>query len=305
MKNGTMWYDTAGKPIQAHGGMILEEQGVYYWYGENKGAPNHNRENGGKRVDIIGISCYTSVNLVDWKYEGLVLKAELENTDSFLHPSKVCERPKVIHNKSTGEYVLWFHADTCDYSYAGVGVAISDSPLGPFRLVRVMQPNRQDSRDMTLFEDTDGKAYLFHSSNFNKTMYISRLTDDYRDVDGFYSAVMTDQEREAPAVIKEQGKYYMVTSGCSGWSPNSALYAVSPQVIGGWKLIDNPCEGQNRRKTFGGQSTWLLRTKGKIYLLLDHWVPDNLQESGYSILPVIIENGEMTVRWEEEFMGIK
>ena len=36
MKNKTLWTDTEGKPIQAHGGMILQHKGIYYWYGENK-----------------------------------------------------------------------------------------------------------------------------------------------------------------------------------------------------------------------------------------------------------------------------
>ena len=35
-KNGSTWYDTDGELIQAHGGMILEHEGMYYWYGENK-----------------------------------------------------------------------------------------------------------------------------------------------------------------------------------------------------------------------------------------------------------------------------
>lgn len=29
-------FDTSGKVIQAHGGGLLYENGVYYWFGENK-----------------------------------------------------------------------------------------------------------------------------------------------------------------------------------------------------------------------------------------------------------------------------
>ena len=39
-KYGEMWFDDQGNAIQAHGGMILEYQGIWYWYGENKGADN-------------------------------------------------------------------------------------------------------------------------------------------------------------------------------------------------------------------------------------------------------------------------
>lgn len=72
MKNGQIWQDVDGKDIQAHGGCILQYRDRFYWYGENKGAPNCPGRN---RVDVIGISCYSSENLVDWKYEGTALKA--------------------------------------------------------------------------------------------------------------------------------------------------------------------------------------------------------------------------------------
>ena len=58
-KNGEMWFDDQGNAIQAHGGMILEYQGIWYWYGENKGADNCP---GTSRVDVIGVSCYSSKN---------------------------------------------------------------------------------------------------------------------------------------------------------------------------------------------------------------------------------------------------
>lgn len=301
MKNGELWYDDRGNPIQAHGGMILEHQGIFYWYGENKGAPN---TPGMDRVDVIGISCYSSSDLVTWHYEGLALDPKKQPSASLLSPECVCERPKVLYCEKTGRFVMWYHADTADYVYAGVGVAVADSPVGPFRWLHTGQPNRQDSRDMTLFQDTDGTAYLVHSSNWNKTMNIARLTPDYEDVDGWYLSVLIDQEREAPALCEAEGMYYMITSGCTGWDYNSALYARSPRLMGQWKLIDNPCEGPGGRDTFCGQSAWILRAGGRLWLMLDHWKPDDLQSSGYSILPLEICAGRMTVRWVDEWNGV-
>ena len=43
---------------------------------------------------------------------------------------------------------------------------------------------------------------------------------------------MADQEREAPALIWHDGLYYCVTSGCTGWAPNSMLYAITPRLSG-------------------------------------------------------------------------
>lgn len=300
MRNGSMWYDDAGRPIQAHGGMILKHNGKWYWYGEHKGAPNLTNMSGDNllRVNFIGISCYSSDNLRDWHYEGLVFEPQ---SKGMLCPENVCERPKVVYNGKTKEFVMWMHVDLPDYCYAGVGVAVSKIPTGPFQLLYTKRPNGQDSRDMTVFVDYDDTAYLVHSSNWNQTMNISRLTEDYRDVDGLYVSVLIDQNREAPAIIYEQGRYYMITSGCTGWNYNSALVAESHNVLGRWKLIDNPCEGDGYRDTFKGQSTYLFRDGEQIYLLLDHWIPESLQDSGYSILPVFVDGGRVRVVWKDKF----
>ena len=297
-KNGTMWLDTDGNPIQAHGGMIEKFDGIYYWYGENKAGETVLKENGLHRVDFIGFSCYSSADCISWKNEGLVLKAS-DQPGSPLHKSRVGERPKVLYNEKSRKYVMWFHLDSHDYMTAHTGVAVADRPTGPFQFVREMCPNRFDSRDMTLFKDTDGKAYLIYSSDWNKTLRIAQLTDDYLDVNGVYSHAFPEQEREAPAIFIKDGLYYMITSGCTGWEPNNALFGISHNIFSGWKLIGDPCTGENARQTYFGQSTYVFETDGRHYLMLDHWNPSNLKESGYSILPVRADNGHLTVSFQE------
>lgn len=302
MRNGQIWKDTEGNDIQAHGGCIIEYNNMFYWYGEHKGADNCP---GKGRVDVIGVSCYSSSDLLNWKYEGLVLEADKEDEKSMLHTSMVLERPKVLYNEKTKKFVMWFHSDTADYVYAGVGVAVSDNPTGPFEYLGSFQPNRQDSRDMTLFKDIDGTAYLVHSKDWNKTLNIARLTEDYTQTDGFYVSVLTDQEREAPALCYKNGMYYMITSGCTGWNYNSALFARCSDLLGKWKLIDNPCEGDGYRETFKGQSTFIFTAKGKDYLALDHWIPNDLKNSGYSFLPISYDDMDnITVKWTDEWLGI-
>ena len=166
--NGIIWQDDEGNDIQAHGGMITRFGDTWYWYGENKGAPNCPGET---RVDVIGVSCYSSRNLESWHNEGVVLPAD-EN-HPILHPKRVLERPKVLYCEKTGQYVMWFHADSADYTFAAAGCAVADSPVGPFHFLYAKQPNRFDCRDMTLFVDNDGAAWLVHSGNWNKTLYFS------------------------------------------------------------------------------------------------------------------------------------
>lgn len=304
MKNGEKWLDNKDERIQAHGGMILRYDGTYYWYGENKNGENKISKSDGRRVDFIGISCYSSVDLINWNYEGLVLEADLDNIDSDLHPSKVVERPKVIYNENNNNFVMWLHVDDYAYKYAGAGVAISDSPKGPFKYLTSKNPNRMDSRDITIFQDIDGKAYLIHSTDWNKTLCISELNEHYTDFTGVYSKIFIDQCREAPAILYYENRYYIVTSGCTGWKPNSALYGISDNLLSGWKLIDNPCMGENYRQTFRGQSTYIFNINNKPFIMLDHWIPDDLINSGYSILPIKIDGKYMEINWKSEFKGI-
>lgn len=192
MKNGVMWKDICGNDIQAHGGCIIRYNDTWYWYGENKGQPNNP---GKRRVDVIGISCYSSKNLVEWKYEGLVLKADESDPESPLHPSKVVERPKVLHNEKTNKFVMWLHIDSADYSLMSAGVAVADCPTGPFELIDVLWPNGRDSQDMTLYKDENGQAYLFHTTDQDKTMSIDRLGSQQRTLcgqQGYYGRVCVD-----------------------------------------------------------------------------------------------------------------
>jgi hypothetical protein len=260
---------------------------------------------GTTRVPFVGIACYSSSSLRDWHFEGNVLEADRHDPLSILHTSRVCERPKVIYNQKNRCFVLWMHLDNENYSFARAGVAVSASPTGPFQFLAARHVNCTDCRDMTVFQDTDGTACLVHSGDWNKTLYISRLNDDYTDFTGLYCKTMIDQAREAPALFCHDKRYYMLTSGCTGWRPNSMLYSISPQLLCGslWKLIDNPCSGPEYRKTFRGQSAYVFSVNGKPYLLLDHWKPENLRQSGYSILPVIIEGDFMEIPWQDSFEG--
>ncbi|MDD3170076.1 MAG: glycoside hydrolase family 43 protein, partial [Eubacteriales bacterium] len=244
MKNKTCWKDDTGAVIQAHGGTILQYKDTWYWYGENKDAETINR-----RVKFIGFSCYSSKDLEHWHNEGLVLKASDDPEDD-LYETCIAERPSVIYNKKTKKFILWFHLDNRDYTMASVGLAVSDFATGSFRYLGRQRPLGRDSRDLTVFQGNDEKAYLVHSSDWNSTMIIDRLDEDYTGFTGETTSICIDQYREAPVVMEYGSKYYMVTSGCTGWLPNSMLYAESDCMMGRWRLIDNPCSGRDYRKTF-------------------------------------------------------
>ena len=208
---GEVWKDTDGNPINAHGGGLLYHNGTYYWYGEYKKGKTVLPEWAtweGYRTDVTGVGCYSSKDLLNWKFEGIVLPAVKNDPDHDLHPSKVLERPKVVYNKKTGKFVMWAHVESADYSKACAGVAVADSPVGPFVYQGSFRPNNAMSRDQTVFVDDDGRAYQFYSSENNETMYISLLTDDYLKPSGRFTRNFVKESREAPAVFKYNGKYY-------------------------------------------------------------------------------------------------
>jgi beta-galactosidase len=330
IRPGEVWLDTAGKPINAHGGGLLFHNGVYYWYGEIKEGktytPPQNARWGGTRVDVVGVSCYSSKDLLNWKSEGNVLPAK---PDTDLDPKRVLERPKVVYNAKTKKFVMWFHADSLTYGDAKVGVAVANSPTGPFTYLGSFRPNKgqwpinfteqdkadpkslvvrdfakgQMSRDLTIFVDDDGKAYLFAASEGNPTMHVSELTDDYLGLTGKYARIFVGRSMEAPAVFKRNGKYYIIASDCTGWAPNAARSAVADSIWGPWTELGNPCRGPEAEITFRGQSTYVLPVAGKpgeFIFMADRWNKDDLADSRYLWLPITFTaDGKPEVHWHD------
>lgn len=293
MKNGSIWQDTEGRDIQAHGGCILPHNGRYYWYGENKDADTTRRS-----VPFLGFCCYSSEDLLHWHNEGVAL------CDPRLPQQGVGERPCVLYSEATGQFVMWFHWDNREYSLAQVGVAVSDTPAGPFRVLDTFRPCGYESRDMTAFTAKDGRAYLFCSSDHNTTMRIFELDKTCTALTGNHAEAYREQEREAPAVFDWGEGYGMLTSGCSGWAPNTMLFAKADAPMGSWRLLGDPCEGPGARQTFGAQSAHVFQAQGRLYALLDHWQPDDLRHSGYTALP-IQEGGQfLTLPWQENWEGL-
>jgi hypothetical protein len=137
IKPGQVWPDNNGAHINAHGGGILIHNNTYYWFGEHKTeGKNGNKAN-------VGVHVYSSKNLYDWKDEGIAL-AVVENDESHdITKGCVLERPKVIYNKSTKKFVMWFHLELKGQGYnaARTGLAIADNATGPYTFIKSLRPN--------------------------------------------------------------------------------------------------------------------------------------------------------------------
>merc|ERR1712014_7243 len=133
-----------------------------------------------------GITCYSSESVAGpWKNHGMVFSQQDVVAPGVSGPY-VIERPKVVYNDKTELFVLWFHLDDSDYKFRHAGIAVSESPVGPFKLVHAIQPDGIPSLDMSLFQDSDGHVYFIRSCD-NAYTGISRLSDDYLNTTGLLS----------------------------------------------------------------------------------------------------------------------
>lgn len=295
-KNGSIWRDTKGEPIHAHGGCIIFHEGYYYWYGEDR------RKN-------WYVSCYRSENLVDWEFRNHILttcsetagyrvrtKIQLLNEDG----GKVnLERPKVLYNEKTKKFVLWVHFENGkDYHSAAAGIATCDTPDGDFIYHGHFNPYGYMSRDCTLFKDDDNTAYFISAARDNADLHLYRLSEDYMNVEKLVCRLWQGEYREAPAVVKIGGKYYMLSSFCTGWAPNQGKYAVADSMEGDWSML----EKIGNETTYRSQPAFILKKDDRILYYGDRWGGDGEKyfESGYVIYPLELENGKLIMRYADE-----
>ncbi len=134
---GEIWPDNNGVHINAHGGGILVYNDTYYWFGEHK-----TEGQGGNRANV-GVHCYSSKNLTDWKDEGIALAVVEGDETHDIASGCILERPKVIYNEATKKFVMWFHLELKGQGYdaARSGVALADQVTGPYTYLKSHRPN--------------------------------------------------------------------------------------------------------------------------------------------------------------------
>ena len=235
---GSDWYDTNGHLIESHSGEVKFFEGKYYWYGQiqNTYMPEWER---------VGVSCYSSTDLVNWKDEGPVLYLSTTTTP-ISSTATIVERPHVIYNSTTHKYVLWGH-NWVGGTGAGSAalVAYNDTPYGAFTIASsTYNPNGYGLNDMNLFKDDDGTAYLLYSSatDSNGHFFISKLSSDYLTTTAEYinpPSMTGANKREAPAMFKRNGVYFILSSGVTGWVANENKYSTSSSPLGTWSTLVN------------------------------------------------------------------
>ena len=322
LKNGQIWYDTDGNVLHAHGGhMLAAEDGYFYWYGEDRTEGNY-------------VSVYRSKDLKTWEFrrhcltvaspaEPTRVRARMElyfeisdeeyeaaktrggvNVTYIYNGKKIrkinVERPKVLYCKKTGKYVMWAHYENGNnYLDAAALVATCDTPDGDFVYHGAFNPYGEMSRDCTLFLDDDGAAYFISASRDNADLHIYRLQEDFLNVSRMVNNIYSGEYREAPAVYKKDGRYYMLSSYCTGWAPNQGKWSVADRIDGDWSML----EDFGDETTYRSQPAFVLQKDGRDIYVGDRWEGDGKKyfTSTYIILNIKYnESKEPYIDWTED-----
>lgn len=273
IKNDTFWNTVDGNPIYSQGGGVFQFKDPnsgelkYYWYGVHYREAELYRQDPSitqERNYFVSVTCYSSVDLVNWKFENDVLTRD--ELDRNFRRTGWVGRMGVAYVEDINQYALFIqHGDQ-------VLVALSDSPVGDFKwhnrmdmTDRIGTPN---TGDQTVFTDDDtGKSYLIYSygSGRNK-IYVSEIgiQEDGRVGLIDITQIFRGAGREGNCMFKYKGKYYMYASNLYGWNSSFAYYLVADDIRGPYlpeneMLVTPGCEEDFAHVT---QTGFFIRVKG-------------------------------------------
>ncbi|MEI9962225.1 MAG: family 43 glycosylhydrolase [Limisphaerales bacterium] len=216
INNRELRRDVAGEVVDAHDGCLQFFEGRYYLYGTAYGKSDGYGNTNRYRV-------YSSPDLESWTLEGELLKER---------PDGVYYRPYVVFNPKTRKYVLWYNWYPKLWN-GQVGVATSDTPVGPFTIVNPkvsLSQTNSYSGDGSLFVDDDGTGYFIHTAiDEGYAVRVARLTPDYMGLTGETSNILA-KGAEAPLLFRRNNLYYALCGN---------LCAFCPEGSGGQVFIAN------------------------------------------------------------------
>jgi beta-xylosidase len=265
----------------------------------------------------IGVVMYESEDLLNWRYEGVILEVS-NDPESELYAPLRFERPKIIYNDKTGKFILWCHFVKYPGNHgkgtgeADIGLAICDKVNGKYTWLGYSRPIDEHGwvRDMTIYKDFDGSAYLIYdrhisvpNSGDDRCLYVVKLSDDYLSFTDTYKRIESAAWREAPVILFKDGYYYIVTSGLTGWATNQAKAFRTKHLLDEWEDLGDPCVDDLTHTTFNTQGTnafYISGTDTQIIMLERHNT-DNFLECSYVWLIPKLENGTVKIEYTKEW----
>ncbi|MDR0976408.1 MAG: family 43 glycosylhydrolase [Prevotellaceae bacterium] len=190
---------------------------------------------------------YSSQDMVNWTDHGIPLYIEdFKWAKDRAWASQCIERD--------GKYYWYICATTQDGRGMAVGVAVGDSPTGPFKdaIGKPLVEGSWDNIDPTVFIDDDGQAYLYWGNptvnciRLNRDMisYSGEIMQMEQTVESFGGVKSRDRELtannkdtyvEGPWFYKRGKKYYLLYA--AGGIPEHISYSMSDSPVGPWKYM--------------------------------------------------------------------
>ncbi len=255
--SGVPWYDQNGNTVSAHGANIVKEGDRYYLFGERHDDSTN---------AFVGFNCYSSADLYNWKFESIALP---QQPSGKLGTNRVGERCKVMKCPSTGEYIMYMHADTLGYTDQFVGYATAKNITGPYTFHGPLLYNGKPIKkwDMGTFQDQDGSGYvLLHGGD------IYKLNDDYKSINEQVNKAF-ERGFESPAIFHKDSLYYFLGSDLTGWERNDNYYFTSTSLKGPW--TKRGFFAPHGTLTWNSQTTFVLPIEGSketTYMFMgDRW----------------------------------
>ncbi len=225
--------------------LYSEKTGRYYIYSTTDGKPGW----GGWQY-----YCFSSADLKEWRNEGVVLDAK---SPQVAWADGNLWAPAAIEMKTKGKkpkytYYLYYSAKPKDTARKAIGVAVSDSPTGPFRDLGVVvgstpEGARGQQIDVDVMQDpASGKCYLYWGNGY---MAGAELNADMKSVKASTVTVLTPKGgslrdyayREGTYVFFRNGKYYFMWSVDDTGSPNyHVAYGTAESPLGPIEVAAEP-----------------------------------------------------------------
>ncbi|GLU43917.1 glycoside hydrolase family 43 protein [Allomuricauda sp. NBRC 101325] len=175
---------------------------------------------------------FSSINMVDWTSHPVPLKVtDFEWAKADAWAAQVIER--------NGKFYWYVTVEHGTIPGKSIGVAVADSPTGPFKdaLGKALITNDMtkatdiswDDIDPSVIIDDDGQAYLFWG---NTACYYAKLKENMVELDGEIKTIDLPNFTEAPWIHKKGEWYYL---SYAFQFPEKTAYAMSKSIDGPWE----------------------------------------------------------------------
>jgi len=204
---------------------LVHNDTVYLYAGHDECPPERNF------YEMHEWLIYSSTDMVNWKEHTPFKVSAFDWARDDAWAAQVIER--------NGKFYWYITAHHKTIDGKAIGVAVADSPTGPFHdaIGKALITNDMtkqtdiswDDIDPTVIIDTDGQAYLFWG---NTVLKYAKLKENMVELDGPIKTIDLPNFTEAPWIHKKGDWYYL---SYAYQFPEKIAYAMSRSVNGPWE----------------------------------------------------------------------